>query len=192
MTPLICYEAHIGFEQDAIEFPVGTNSVARKIPKQPCYMHISLAMLLGGILPFVAIFVELYYIMAAAWTGYNYACFGFLLVVFLIALLTCAKISVFATFLQLRREDYRWWWRSFSIGGTMAIYVFLYSIVYLTPVSGIALPSKILYFGYMGVVCTALFLMMGFVGLANSLWFHQVMYASMNKEIDAVQFIRTV
>lgn len=48
MTSLIHFWTHIGFQQDDIKFPVNTNSLAHKIPKQPCYMHISLVMLLGG------------------------------------------------------------------------------------------------------------------------------------------------
>ena len=35
-----------------------------------------------------------------------------------------------------------------------------------------------LYFGYMGLVCLGMFCMMGFVGVACSLWFNKVIFAS--------------
>lgn len=33
---------------------------------------------------------------------------------------------------QLCNEDYNWWWRSFMCSGSCALYIFLYSIWYLT------------------------------------------------------------
>jgi transmembrane 9 superfamily member 2/4 len=33
---------------------------------------------------------------------------------------------------QLCNEDYHWWWRSFLCSGSCALYIFLYSIWYLS------------------------------------------------------------
>lgn len=40
------------------------------------------------------------------------------------------------TYFQLNGEDYRWWWRSFLVGGSMGFYLFLYSVVWFFQVSG--------------------------------------------------------
>jgi len=54
--------------------------------------------------------------------------FGFLMLMVLITTLVCAEISVLLTYLQLCREDYRWWWRSFFHTG---VYVYIYIYIYI-------------------------------------------------------------
>jgi transmembrane 9 superfamily protein 2/4 len=48
-------------------FPVRTNQIPRAIPAQQWYLHPAVSCLLGGILPFGAVSVELYFIMSALW-----------------------------------------------------------------------------------------------------------------------------
>ena len=88
--------------------------------------------MIGGILPFGACFVELYFIMASVWMDYYYYVFGFLLLVFVILIITCSEITLLFNYFQLCNEDYHWWWRSFCTAGSCAIYVFLYSFVYFS------------------------------------------------------------
>lgn len=42
------------------------------------------------------------------------------------------EISVMCTYVQLCSEDYNWWWPSFYRGGSVALYVALYSIGFLS------------------------------------------------------------
>lgn len=44
-----------------------TNQIPRAIPQQQWYLHSAISCLLGGILPFGAVSVELYFIMSALW-----------------------------------------------------------------------------------------------------------------------------
>lgn len=44
-----------------------TNQIPRAIPQQQWYLHPVISCLLGGILPFGAVSVELYFIMSALW-----------------------------------------------------------------------------------------------------------------------------
>jgi hypothetical protein len=74
-------------------------------------------MILGGLLPFSAIYIELYYIYEAIWGYANYTLYGILLVVFIILLLVTACMNIALTYFQLSIEDSRWWWRSFLSGG---------------------------------------------------------------------------
>jgi hypothetical protein len=48
-------------------FPVRTNQIPRAIPQQQWYLHPVISCMLGGILPFGAVSVELYFIMSALW-----------------------------------------------------------------------------------------------------------------------------
>jgi transmembrane 9 superfamily protein 2/4 len=83
----------------------------------------------GGVLPFAAVFVEMYFIFNSIWMGQYYYVFGFLLLVFMILLITCADIAMVFCYFQLCAEDYNWWWRSFLTSGSTAGYVFLLRLV---------------------------------------------------------------
>jgi transmembrane 9 superfamily protein 2/4 len=66
-VPLVFIGSFFGYKAATIEFPVRTNQIPRAIPKQAWYMHPVITCLLGGILPFGAVSVELFFIMSALW-----------------------------------------------------------------------------------------------------------------------------
>jgi transmembrane 9 superfamily member 2/4 len=177
-TPLVFFGAYFGYKQDAMEFPVNTSSIPRQIPDQPWFMGIPFTLAIGGILPFGACFVELYFILASVWMDQYYYVFGFLLLVYFILIITCAEITVLFCYFQLCGENYHWWWRSFCTAGSTALYVFFYSFVYFKQLEANSFATYVLYFGYMGLVCFGLFLMTGFIGVSSSLWFNKTIYSS--------------
>lgn len=177
-TPLVFLGAYFGYKQEAMEFPVNTSNIPRQIPDQPWYMGVPFTMAVGGILPFGACFVELYFILASVWMDQYYYVFGFLLLVFVILIITCAEITVLFCYFQLCGENYHWWWRSFCTSGSTAIYVYLYSFVYFKQLEANSLATYILYFGYMSLICFGMFLMSGCVGLFSCLSFNKAVFAS--------------
>jgi transmembrane 9 superfamily protein 2/4 len=178
-TPLVFFGAYFGYKQEAIEFPVNTSNIPRQIPDQPWFMGIPFTLLVGGILPFGACFVELYFILSSVWMDQYYYVFGFLLLVFIILVITCAEITVLFCYFQLCGENYHWWWRSFCTAGSTALYVFFYSFVYFKQLEASKTAATyVLYFGYMGLASLALFLMTGYIGVASSLWFNKTIFAS--------------
>ena len=178
-TPLVFLGAYFGYKADAIEFPVKTSNIPRQIPDQPWFMGVPFTLMIGGILPFGACFVELYFILASVWMDYYYYVFGFLLLVFVILIVTCAEITLLFNYFQLCNEDYHWWWRSFATAGSTAIYVFLYSFIYFQQLEANSFSTYVLYFGYMGLASIGLFLMTGFVGVASSLYFNKTIFGSL-------------
>lgn len=176
--PLVFFGAYFGYKQDAIEFPVNTSSIPRQIPDQPWFMGIPFTLLVGGILPFGACFVELYFILASVWMDQYYYVFAFLFLVFAILIITCAEITVLFCYFQLCGENYHWWWRSFTTAGSTGLYVFLYSFVYFKQLEANQLATYVLYFGYMGLASFALFLMTGFVGVTTCLVFNKTIFGS--------------
>ena len=54
-----------------------TNKIPRQIPPQPWYMHDVFFVLVGGILPFGAVFIELFFILTSIWLQQFYYIFGF-------------------------------------------------------------------------------------------------------------------
>ena len=85
---------------------------------------------------------ELFFLNKAIWENQYYYLFGFLFLVFIIVIISCAEISVVMTYFQLCAEDYHWWWRSFISSGGCAFYVFFYSIFYYLSEVRISLDKK--------------------------------------------------
>jgi len=178
-VPLVFLGAYHGFRKPGIELPVRTNAIPREIPLQQWYARPLFTSMLGGILPFGAVFTELFFIMTSIWQHQIYYLFGFLMLVFIILLITCAEISVTITYFTLTSEDYHWWWRSFSASAATGVYVFLYSVLYFNTRLNIEKTvSTMLYFGYMFIVSVVLALMTGAVGLISSFVFVRGIYGS--------------
>jgi len=178
-VPLVFLGAYFGFRKENIELPVRTNQIPRQIPAQPWFIHPVFTCLVGGVLPFGAVFTELFFIMSSIWQHQFYYLFGFLALVLVILIVTCAEISIALTYFQLTSEDYRWWWRSFLCSGSSALYVFLYSILYFSSRLQIEkLVSTLLYFGYMAIISIIFFLLTGSVGSVAAFAFVRSIYGS--------------
>ena len=57
---------------------------------------------------------------SARWQHRFYYMFGFLALVFIILVVTCAEITIVLCYLHLCAEEYRWWWRAFLTSGAVA------------------------------------------------------------------------
>jgi transmembrane 9 superfamily protein 2/4 len=180
--PLVFFGAYIGYRKDAMKAPVNTTSnIARPIPDQPWYLSNVFTIVVAGVLPFGAIFVELWFILSSLWLNQFYYVFGFLLLVWVVTMITVSEVVMMVTYFQLCAEDYHWWWRSFFAGGSLGIYVYLYSIYYffanvLKP--GAYLITCFLYFGYMFIISFALFCFSGTVGFYSAFWFCEKIFSS--------------
>ncbi|KAH0888032.1 hypothetical protein HID58_050461 [Brassica napus] len=147
-VPLVFVGAYLGFKKPAVDDPVKTNKIPRQIPEQAWYMNPVFSILIGGILPFGAVFIELFFILTSIWLNQFYYIFGFLFLVFVILIVTCAEITVVLCYFQLCSEDYLWWWRSYLTSGSSALYLFLYAAFYFhTKLQITKLVSAMLYFG---------------------------------------------
>merc|ERR1712066_788781 len=178
-VPLVFLGSYFGFRKAAIELPVRTNQVPRQIPAQPWFIQPVFTALVGGVLPFGAVFTELFFIMSSLWQHQFYYLFGFLALVLVIPVITCAEISIALTYFQLTSENYNWWWRSFFTSASSGLYVFLYSILYFSSRLQIEKPvSTLLYFGYMAIMSTLFFLLTGSVGSLAAFGFVRAIYGS--------------
>lgn len=63
-VPLVYVGSYVGFKKPASA--VKTNKIPRKIPEQAWYMNPVFSIWIGGILPFGAVFIELFFILTAA------------------------------------------------------------------------------------------------------------------------------
>ncbi|XP_073055422.1 transmembrane 9 superfamily member 9-like [Primulina eburnea] len=178
-VPLVFVGSYVGFRKPAIEDPVKTNKIPRQIPEQAWYMNPIFSILIGGILPFGAVFIELFFILTSIWLNQFYYIFGFLFIVFIILIITCAEITIVLCYFQLCGEDYLWWWRSYLTSGSSALYLFLYATFYFFTKLDITKPiSGALYFGYMFIASYAFFVVTGTIGFYACFWFTRLIYSS--------------
>jgi len=177
--PLVFLGAVCSNKRPRMEFPVKTSKIARAIPEMDWWTSPFIACLAGGVLPFGAVYTELFFIMNSLWLQKFYYIFGFLALVILIVCATCAEISIATTYFQLTSEDYRWWWTAFAASGSSGLYVFLYSIVYAK--SQLQLDhyvSVMMYIGYMMMISVVFSLITGAVGVLSALSFVKAIYGS--------------
>lgn len=119
-------------------------------------------MALVGLLPFGAIFVELFYIMNNMWFGKLYYMFGFLFLCYGIMILTCAAVTVLLVYFLLCSENYHWQWRAFTAAGASAGYVFANALLYwFSQLSFGSFTSGVLYIGYSALVSFLFFILTG-------------------------------
>lgn len=148
-VPLSLVGSWLGFKRRESPTPVRTNQIPRQIPPSTGYMRLVPSMLLVGVLPFGAIFVELYFIMNSIWFSKIYYMFGFLFLCYGLMIITSAAVTLLMIYFLLCRENYHWQWRAFATSGASAIYVFLYAMLYwMRTLSFSSWTSGVLYLGY--------------------------------------------
>ncbi|PVV02299.1 hypothetical protein BB560_003251 [Smittium megazygosporum] len=147
--PLSLLGSYFGYRTKRVSFPVETNQIPRQVPEKVWYLRKPVVILIGGAIPFVAIFVELYYIM----------------------------MTVLMVYFTLCAEDYNWMWLSFQIGGGTAIYAFLYGVYfYFSNLKLAYFSGMLLYFGWLTIVCLLLFLLTGTIGFVATHYFVLYIY----------------
>jgi len=163
--------------------PTRTKQAQREIPEAPWFRGPIMHVVVAGFLPFSAIYVELYYVFISMWGHQMFTPFGILYLVFVILLMVTACITVSLTYLQLSMENHQWWWLSLISGGATSFYIYLYCFYFLATESKMKGFLQIsFYFGYMSILCYAMFLMLGTVGFFSSLAFVKQIYQSIRIE----------
>ncbi|KAM0325780.1 hypothetical protein ACHAQA_007082 [Verticillium albo-atrum] len=177
--PLSVAGSWLGFRAEAIESPVRTNQIPRQVPPVTTYLKPVPSMLIVGLLPFGAIFVELYFIMSSVWFSRIYYMFGFLFLSYGLMIVTCAAVTILMVYFLLCAENYNWQWRSFLAAGTCGGYIFANSLLYLvTKLKLGGLAGGVLYVGYSALISFLFFILTGSIGYFASWWFVRRIYAS--------------
>lgn len=178
-TPLVFIGSYFGYKKEAYVPPVRVNLIPRQIPSQPWYMSSLIVFFFGGVLPFGAVSVELFFVMSALWLHQIYYIFGFLFLVMIILVATCAETTILMCYFQLCNEDYRWWWRSMISSGSCAGYIMLYAVwYYFTELDMAGFVPAALYFGYMAMISVAFFILTASIGFYSCFWFVTKIYSS--------------
>ncbi|KAK5464745.1 Transmembrane 9 superfamily member 2 [Exophiala xenobiotica] len=178
-VPLSVAGAWYGFKQPAFEAPTRINQIPRQIPPVTQSLRPLPSLLLTGILPFCAIFVELYFIMTSLWTSKIYYMFGFLFICYALMVLTSACTTILLVYFLLCAEDYRWQWRAFLGAGMTGGYVFLNALgFWVTRVSFGGLTGAVLYVGYSALISFLVSVLTGTIGFFAAYAFVHRIYGS--------------
>jgi len=179
-TPMVFIGSFFGFRAEKLQVPVKVNQISRYVPELPWYANPPASYLLGGILPFGSVCIELFFIMSALWLHQIYYMMGFLLVVLLILGATCAEVSIVMTYLQLCAEDHRWWWKSFFNCASAGFYLFLYSLWFLmSRLDLVGVLPVVVYITYMGMISFCFGLFCGSLGVLCSFFFIRNIYGAL-------------
>ncbi|XP_064120966.1 transmembrane 9 superfamily member 2-like isoform X2 [Macrobrachium nipponense] len=177
-VPLTFVGSFFGYRKRCLENPVRTNQIPRQIPEQSVYTQPLPGIIMGGVLPFGCIFIQLFFILNSIWSSQTYYMFGFLFLVFLILVITCSETTVLLCYFHLCAEDYHWWWRSFLTSGFTAFYLFVYCVHYFeTKLNIEGVISTMLYFGYTAIMVFLFFLLTGTIGFVACFWFVRKIYS---------------
>ncbi|WVQ79502.1 hypothetical protein IAT38_001601 [Cryptococcus sp. DSM 104549] len=178
-APLSVAGYFYGMKHGAFTNPVRVASIPRQIPPKPWYLEVWPAAILGGILPFGAAFVELYFVLSSLFGNRAYYAFGFLFLTFLVVALTTAAVTVLFVYFLLCAEEYRWHWRAFLIGGGSAFWLFAYGVWYwASRLSLDSFTSVVLYFGYLFLFSLLDFLVGGSIGYIATYFAIRRLYTS--------------
>ncbi|GJN13657.1 hypothetical protein PR202_gb00387 [Eleusine coracana subsp. coracana] len=157
--------------------PCRVKTIPRPIPEKKWYLTPSVISLMGGLLPFGSIFIEMYFVFTSFWNYKVYYVYGFMLLVFVILLIVTICVTIVGTYFLLNAENYHWQWTSFFSAASTALYVYLYSIYYYhvkTKMSGFFQTS--FYFGYTLMFCLGLGILCGAIGYLGSTLFVRRIY----------------
>lgn len=98
--------------------PCRVKRIPSPIPEKPWYLSPIPIAVLGGILPFGSIFIEMYFVFTSFWNYKVYYVYGFFLLVFLILLAVTVCVTIVATYFLLNAENYHWHWTAFGAGAS--------------------------------------------------------------------------
>ncbi|XP_038709330.1 transmembrane 9 superfamily member 1 [Tripterygium wilfordii] len=157
--------------------PCRVKTIPRPIPEKKWYLTPSVVSMMGGLLPFGSIFIEMYFVFTSFWNYKVYYVYGFMLLVFLILIIVTVCVTIVGTYFLLNAENYHWQWTSFFSAASTAVYVYFYSIYYYyvkTKMSGFFQTS--FYFGYTLMFCLGLGILCGAVGYLGSNLFVRRIY----------------
>ena len=177
------YGAFKGYVQKATVVMPRLGKVIRPIPPQPYHMSIFVIAPVFGFIQFAAIYAEFSYLIDSIFKSHMYAMFSFLLLNFILQVLIISLLSCIQTYMQLCYQNYEWWWRSFIVGASCAIYIALYAIWYLATQMNISdVASDIGFLIYMYVFVGCYIFAAGAISTQASYFFVSRIYSNQRSE----------
>lgn len=176
-TPLVLIGSFFGIKRKNIRFPCKVNVVPSIIGQKPWYLKLKYITWFTGLIPFATIFIEFIYIMATLWKHQVYFLASFVSCSVLFIVISSAEISIIFVYLNLCKGDYNWWWKSFFVSASPALYIAGYSVYYFFYLNITRFTASVVYFCLMGLVTCIIGLVCGACGVLLTFGFLYFIYS---------------
>ena len=176
-SPLVLIGSFCGIKSQTLHTPCKVNAVPTAIPVKPFYFNFKFMFIIGGLIIFSTICIELTYVMASLWRHQLYFLISFLWIGTVLMLIVSTEVAIIFTYLNLCRGDYIWWWKSFFFGASGSAYIVVYAVYYyfrylrLTRMSAI-----VVYFGLMGLLTSVAAFISGAIATLGTFLFLRKIY----------------
>ncbi|ODQ57613.1 hypothetical protein WICANDRAFT_64962 [Wickerhamomyces anomalus NRRL Y-366-8] len=177
-VPLSIIGGVLGNRKPPAKTNANLSTSAKSIGPQPKFTKFIYAIPVFGLIPFGTIYVELLFVFRSIWmekTSFYYM-YGFLSFTILLLSVVVAESVIVAIYLSLIYGDWKWQWRSFWIGSSVAWYIEVYSVYYFfSHLKVTDFSSIILFFSYTTILSALIGLATGSLGLfAASLFIYKI------------------
>lgn len=152
-------------KQNPYKPPCKTRRAPREIPPGSWMTSTPILMLISGILPFSAIYIEVHYIFNSIWGPRVYTLFGVLGITFFMLIIVVGASVIAVVYFKLSELDHLWQWRAFYTSSSVGLMLMLYSISYFhthSEMGGVL--QTVFYFSYTTLIAYGMCLMTGAVG----------------------------
>jgi transmembrane 9 superfamily protein 2/4 len=181
-SPLVLAGTFLSLMRNVIKYPCKVNALPTTIEKKPWYLHLQYISWFTGIIPFFTFFIEFIFFMKSFWVYQVYYLASFLVLSLLLSIIITSEMSIIFVFINLCHGDHKWWWKSFFVSASPALYIFLYSIAYFINLRLTRLSAIIIYFLIMGLISLTAALVLGACGTLLTLWFVFYIYSKIKYE----------
>ena len=176
-SPLVFVGTFLSLMRSNIKYPCKVNALPTAIGKKPWYLHLQYISWFTGIIPFFTFFIEFIYLLKSLWIYEVYFLASFLSLSLLFSIIITSEISIIYVFMNLCYGDHKWWWKSFFVSASPALYVLLYSILYFFNLGLTRLSAIVIYFLIMFLISTIVALVLGSCGTLLTFWFVYYIYS---------------
>ena len=176
-SPLVFVGTLLCLMRNTIKYPCKVNALPTAIGYKPWYLHLQYFCWFTGIIPFATFFIEFVYLMKSIWIFQVYYLASFLSLSLIFAIIISSEMSIIYVFINLCYGDHKWWWKSFFVSSSPALYVLLYSIFYFIKLGITRLSAIIVYFLINILICIVITLVLGSCGTLLTFWFVYYIYS---------------
>ena len=181
-SPLVFAGTLLALLKTNIKYPCKVNALPTTIGEKPWYLHLQYICWFIGIIPFFTFFIEFVYLLKSLWVFQVYYLASFFSLSLLFSIILTSEISIIFVFVNLCYGDHKWWWKSFFVSASPALYVFIYSVFYFFYLGLTRFSAIIIYFLIMILISIIVALVLGSLG--TLLTFRFVFYIYSRIKVD--------
>ena len=170
-----CY---IGFKQKKLEVSIKPTRLARKVKKDfTCLLNPVFCFLFCGVVPFIAVCAQFYYVFTSVSGGQNITILYWSLYISMIAsAIMIAEVNIIRNYISLCYGEHRWWWNAFAYGSSLGLCVFAMTTYHLTEIKVFHIHTLAMYTLMQFVLAVSIGLASGALSVVAAFMFNQAIF----------------